>query len=505
MWIALTAYAYTAGGVREASGVMVAQLVPATGFALTVGGLIRRCGPRQVLRWGLATQSAAMAIAALFLRAGHNPAAFAAAVVAATAVTTTRPALSVLTPGLVDGPDDLTAANVVAGALTAGASLAGPAVAAVMMAAIGSWAVFAAMGLVVFVSTVAVGRLPAGGTAVDEDPESLFAGMRATAREPGPRVMVFAIAAYYVVIGACDVLAVVIAVELLHRSEADGGYVAAAIGLGCVIAGGISVVLIGRRWIAPWVIVSAVAAAIALIGVSLIGSHVVASVLALVALGVATATYELTALMLLQRVTRLDLVGHIFALVEALQMAMLAIGAAIVPLAVALFGSHRAPAAIGVFFAVIVGSVSTRIVRIDRHARVPITEMAVLRATPLFAALPGPALETVAREARRVAVAPGDVVVRQGDVGAEYFAVVSGSLLVSIDGAPQAELRRGDGFGELALIRDIPRSATVAASTASVLLAVDRDPFLTAVTGHARTRERASSIAAAHLDPATEG
>jgi Cyclic nucleotide-binding domain len=209
----------------------------------------------------------------------------------------------------------------------------------------------------------------------------------------------------------------------------------------------------------------------------------------------------LTALMLLQRVSRLDLVGHVFAFVEAMQMAMLAVGAALVPLAVEPFGSRWAPAAIGVLFVVSVGALAARIVSIDRNARVPITEMAILRATRLLGALPGPALETVARESSRVEVAAGTVVVTQGDPGTQYFAVISGELAVSIDGTDRARLARGDGFGEIALLRDVPRTATVRAVTDAVLLAVDRDPFLTAVTGHLRTHERATSIASGYTTP----
>jgi hypothetical protein len=500
VWIGLTAYAYTAGGVREASAVMVAQLVPATALALAVGGLIHRHGPSRVLRWGLALQSAAMLAAALLLRQGDNPAAFAAAIVAASAVTTTRPALSVLTPVLVEGPDELTAANVFSGSLVAGAGLAGPAIAAVIMTTVGSWAVFAVMAAVVAASAATVWRLPTGYVAGDDDPESLRAGIIATAREPGPRVMVLAIAAYYMVIGALDVLAVVIAVELLGKTEGYAGYLTSAVGVGSVIAGSISLALIGRRWIAPWILISALCIGVALVAVSLVGSRVAASMLMLVAFGVAEATYELTALMLLQRVSRLDLVGHIFALVEALQMAMLAVGAAIVPLAVALFGSHGAPAAVGVLFVALVGAIGTRIVLIDRSARVPITEMALLRSTPMFGALPGPALETVAREARRLEAASGDVIIRQGEPGTEYFAVVSGQLVVSIDGTDQLDLGRGDGFGELALLREVPRAATVRATADAVLLAVAREPFITAVTGHAATSDRASSIADSYFD-----
>ena len=500
VWISLAAYAYTAGGVREASGVTVLQLVPATAFALGVGGLIRRHGAGPVLRWGLAAQSAGLCAAAVFLHRGANPLAFAAAVVAASAVTTTRPAQSVLTPGMVDGPDDLTAANVFSGGLMAAGSLVGPASAAVIMTAVGSWAVFGVMGAVVACSAAAVWRLPTTLNAADEDPESLIAGLQAIAREPGPRIMVLAVGVYYVVVGAVDVLAVVIAVELLHKSAAFGGYVTTAAGVGCVLASGMSLAVIGRRWISPWILLSAAAIGMGLVAVSLVGSHVAASLLVLVVFGIAVGTYELTALLLLQRVSRLDLLGHIFALVEALQMAMLAVGAAAVPLVVQLFGSHWAPAAVGALFALLVATLGTRIVLIDRDAQVPLTEMATLRATPLFAALPGPALETVAREAQRIEAPAGAVVVRQGDQGSEFFAVVSGRLSVSIDGEELAELGRGDGFGEIALIRNVSRTATVRATTDAVLLTVGREPFLTAVTGHGVTHERASSIAAAHFD-----
>ena len=499
-WTALTAYAYTAGGVREASTVMVAQLVPATAFALAVGALIRRYGAGAVLKWGLASQSAAMLAAAVFLHQGQNAGGFAAAIVATTAVATMRPAQSVLTPSMVDGPDELTAANVLSGALSAGAGLAGPAVAAVLMMAVGTWAVFAVMAAVVAASTAASWRLPSGRTAIEEDADSLIAGIRATARASGPRVMVLALAACYFALGALDVLAVVIAVELLGKTEAYSGYLNTTLGVGAVIAGGLGLLLIGRRWIAPWIVISGIAIGVALVGVSFAGSRVAFSMGMLVAVGAATTTFELTSLMLLQRVSRLDLIGHVFALVEALQMMMLAIGVAIVPLAVHLFGAHWTPAAVGMFLVLLAAALGMRVVYIDRHARVPVTEMAVLRSTSLFGALPGPALETVAREAQRVEIPAGDVIVQQGDPGVEYFAVISGRLAVAIDSTDRRELGPGDDFGEVALIRDVPRSATVRAITDAVLLVVDRQTFLTAVTGHATTLNRASSIATEHLN-----
>lgn len=499
VWIALIAYVYTAGGVREASAVTVAQLIPATLFAITVGDLIRRFGAADVLRFGLAVQAVGMMTGAVLLRQGLNAAAFVAAVVAATAVTTTRPSQSVLTPGVVDSPDELSAANVFSGVLFALAGLVGPATAAVVMSTVGSWAVFALMGVVVAVCAAVVWRLPNLRSTAEDDALARIAALGTIARERAPRTMVLAIAIFYLVVGAFDVLSVVIAVELLFRSEAFSGYVTTAVGAGCVLAGSVSLLVVGRRRLAPWVLLSGAAVGGTLVAVSAVGDRVPLSLLILVGFGLAQATYELTALMLLQRVTRLDLLGHVFSVVEALQMAMLAVGAALVPLAAQLFGSPWAPAAIGVLFAVLVGLLATRIVLIDRHARVPITEMARLRATPLFGALPGPALETIAREARRVDLETGDVVVKQGEPGSDYFAVVSGELSVSVDGYVRRTLERGDGFGEIALLHDVPRAATVRATAPTVLLAVGREPFLAALTGHAQTRDRATSIAAAHL------
>jgi CRP-like cAMP-binding protein len=159
------------------------------------------------------------------------------------------------------------------------------------------------------------------------------------------------------------------------------------------------------------------------------------------------------------------------------------------------FGSDAAPAAVGVLFLIVVALFATRIVAIDRDARVPITEMAALRATSLFGALPAPALETIAREARRIVVQPGDLVLREGDAGYRYFAIVSGDFTVVRSGVERGKLGRGDGFGEIALLHDVPRTASIRATSEAVLLVIDRAPFLAAVTGHVVTGDRATSIA----------
>jgi len=148
---------------------------------------------------------------------------------------------------------------------------------------------------------------------------------------------------------------------------------------------------------------------------------------------------------------------------------------------------------------VTIGTLAPALVRADRRAHVPLTEMAALRATPLLAPLPAPALETLAREARREEVPAGAVVVRRGEPGSEFFAVVSGRLHVVADGSTVQRLSRGDGFGEVALLCDGRRTATVHAIEPSVLLVVAREAFMTAVAGHAPTFERARAIVAGRL------
>jgi CRP-like cAMP-binding protein len=104
-------------------------------------------------------------------------------------------------------------------------------------------------------------------------------------------------------------------------------------------------------------------------------------------------------------------------------------------------------------------------------------------------------LETLAREARRRQVPAGTVLVREGEAGDEYFAMLSGRVRVSAGGHVVNELARGEGFGEIALLYDSPRSATVEAVEDTTVLVVERPAFLLAVTGHGPTRDGAAAIA----------
>jgi CRP-like cAMP-binding protein len=130
---------------------------------------------------------------------------------------------------------------------------------------------------------------------------------------------------------------------------------------------------------------------------------------------------------------------------------------------------------------------------------VPLRELELLRGLPLFAPLPAAALEHLAGRLVHVPVAAGAEITRQGDVGDRFYIVDEGEVDVAIDGRPAARLGPGDCFGEIALLRDVPRTATVTARAGTSVLALDRDEFVSAVSGHPASREAADAVVAARL------
>jgi CRP-like cAMP-binding protein len=124
------------------------------------------------------------------------------------------------------------------------------------------------------------------------------------------------------------------------------------------------------------------------------------------------------------------------------------------------------------------------------------SELALLRSNPIFAALPEATLELIAGQLVSLTAAVGDAIFRQGDHGDRYYLVADGRVDVTIDGEVRRSLERGEGFGEIALLRDVPRTATITATTALHLYALERDHFLTAVTGHAETTDTAEALIA---------
>jgi hypothetical protein len=200
---------------------------------------------------------------------------------------------------------------------------------------------------------------------------------------------------------------------------------------------------------------------------------------------------------LLQRATDARILARVFAVQESTTLLATAVGAVLAPVMITRFSPSAAFVPFGIGAAAI-GIVGLFLIRsLDARAVVHPLETALLARVPFLALLPQYELERLASNATWLEVEQGDVVVRQGEPGTEFFVVGEGTFDVDIDGEARPQLAAGDGFGEIALLHSVPRTATVSAASAGRLLVVRSEDFLAAVTGsedgHALAREIAAS------------
>jgi len=500
VWIAMLVYAYERGGATEAGIVAVAQLVPAAVFAPLAASFGSRHSPTRVLAVGYLAQSLAMGTTAAVLLADGPPLlAYALAAVAATAVTITRPAQAVLTPSLARTPEELTAANVVSGWIESISVLAAPALAGVLLGAGGAGAVFAVMAGVALASALLVAPVRAAPGAPGED--VVGGGLRVLATEPGPRALVWLLGIEALAIGALDVLYVVLAVGILHRGGGTAGYLNAAFGAGGVLGVVATVALVGRRRLAPALLggLAIWAGGLALLAAA--PSLATAFVL-LAAAGVGRTLLDVAGRTLLQRIARPEVLARVFGLLEGVSMVGLAVGSIAASAFVAWAGNRGAFVCFAVLLPVCTLVVLRSVLGADSVA-LPIVEMARLRALSIFAPLGPPVLEGLARCLEPVTIAAGTTVIREGEPGDRFYVVADGELDVTERGVPVRTLSRGDCFGEIALLRDVPRTATVVARTQVQLDALGKAAFVSAVTGHEPSARAADELVRGRLERAT--
>jgi len=504
VWIAMLVFSYKRGGTAVAGLVAVAQLAPAAVVAPLAASLADRRSPVVMLAGGYLAQVAGMAGTAAAIGAGAPLAAYAAAVFASTAVTTTRPAQSALIPSLAATPDQLTAANVVAGWLeAAGAAAAGLLVGVLIsLAGVGSvFAVCAGLGLAaaLLVAGLRAPSLAAAGSDADADASTagVAQGLRLAVRQPRLRLMLALLTADAVVVGALDLLVVILALTVLGRPPSWAGYLEFAFGAGAVLAATVSALLVGRRLGGP-ILAAALGFSGALAAVAF-GPGLAGTVILLAVAGAGHCLLTVATRTLLQRSVPPRLIGRIFGVLEGFTMAGLAVGALLVPALAHLGGSRLAVLGVAAVLPLAAVAGGRAVFRLDAGTAVPVVEIALLRSLPLFAELPAPAIEGLAAALRPVRLEAGAVLIRQGDPGDAYFAIAAGELDAEQDGRFLGRYGRGDGVGEIALLRAVPRTATVTAHTAATVYQLDRDLFLTAVLGHAPTRRQAEGITATRL------
>jgi hypothetical protein len=189
----------------------------------------------------------------------------------------------------------------------------------------------------------------------------------------------------------------------------------------------------------------------------------------------------------------------VFGVLESLTLVSVAVGAALAPALLAVAGVRGTLLIAGCSLPLLAALSWGRLRALDADAVVPERELALLRAIPIFAPLPAPTLERLARALEPVALPAGSLVFKQGEPGDRFYVVAEGRVTVELDGKPARELGPGDFFGEIALLRDIPRTATVRAATSVSLYALGRDEFIPVVTGHGESAAAADVVVRARL------
>jgi hypothetical protein len=296
-----------------------------------------------------------------------------------------------------------------------------------------------------------------------------------------------------VLVGALDVLFVVLAIGVLGLGGSGAGYLNAAFGAGGTVGIAATVALVGRRRLSPLLAIGGAAFSLAFVVIGL-WSTTAGTILLLALAGAGRSLFDVSGRTLLQRSAPTEELGRLFGLVEALSMAALAAGSLLVPALVGLGGVRAACIALGLLLPVAALVRGRAVLALDGAATVPVVEVALLRSVPLFAPLGVPTIEQLATRLEPVPVAAGQVVIRTGDVGDRFYVVADGQLEVRRERSLVRELSRGDGFGELALLRDVPRTADVVALTPVLLHALGKVDFLEAVTGHPVARSEADRL-----------
>ena len=495
--VALGVFAYRHGGAQSVGVLAVARILPVVAAGPFTALLLKRFhSDRLLFAAGLARTAVVAGVAALMYANAGNASLYVLVGLMALLSTMVRPLQSATLPYLVTTPHELTATNLSLATIESFGMLLGPLVAGVIMSFSQPGAVLALTAALYGLSTLLVRLLPApeiarktGMTGFRET----FDGLLAIHRDRRLRLVAGLYTAENFVAGALNVLLVVAALNLLSLGNSGVGILNATIGFGGLVAAFAAGAVIGRKRVA-----SSLGLGLVLFGapIALIGAvpRTVSTLLLLVLVGAGVAIVNFSSMTLLQRAIPDDALASVFSMLQSLFVGTLGVGALVAPVLVGQLGVRGALLVSGGALSVLAVLRWRPLILLDSERADDDEAVDLLQGIPIFGPLPLPTLERLARSLEPVDVPAGAVVVREGDEGDRYYAVRSGRVRVASSGQDVKVLGAGDGFGEIALLRDVPRTATVTALDDSRLYALDRDSFLECVAGTPSSRGAADEL-----------
>jgi predicted MFS family arabinose efflux permease len=510
--VALAVYAYDVGGAGAVALVAVLRFMPAAFASPFTSLLADRYRRVRVMLASDLIRAAAMLVAAGAI-ALDLPAAIVFAMAAVTSVTGTafNPAKRAVLPSLARSPEELTAANLAASTVESIGMFAGPALGGLLLAATDAGVVFGFNALTFLWSGLLVAAIRGekrrerrADVARPRRLAELGGGVQALRDEPAARLVVLLISAQTFVFGALTVLVVVLALEVLKQGDAWVGFLNSALGVGGLLGSVAAFALVGRPRLAGSFEVGIVLWGLPLVLVGIWPEPVVALLLFGV-IGLANTLVDVSGFTLLQRTVPDSVLARVFGVLEGSMTITAGLGALAAPLMIGAAGERAALIVTGALLPVLAALSWRALDRADRGARAPGVELELLRAVPMFSPLPVATLEHLAGSLTRVDVDEGTPVFSAGDRGDRFYLVADGEVEVALDARPPEAIGRGGWFGEIALLRDVPRTATVVARTDTRLLTLERDEFVSAVTGHPESAEAADAVIGARLATLPQG
>jgi MFS family permease len=505
--VALAVFAYRAGGATAVGLVALVRLLPAAivaPFAALLGDRFHR--KRIMVAADLARVCAMAGAAAAVFAGAPAVTVYALAAIAAVTGTAFGPAQSALLPSLARSPEELTAANATSTTLESVGFFVGPALGGLLLAFTSVGAVFTLAAALFLWSALVLSRIGSdsrGGPGIEGDSilREALAGFRAIAAERRLRLLVGLYGAQTLAAGILRVLLVVTALQVLDLGPSGVGFLNSAVGIGALAGMLVMLTLIGTSRLAAVFRLGILLWGVPLALLGIWPSVAVALVL-LGILGVGNTLVDVAGLTLLQRAAPDEVRARVFGVLESVFLGTIAIGAILAPLLTSALGARGALVAAGGGLSVLVLLFWRPLSAADATAAVPESTLALLRGIPIFAPLPPMTLEQLASRLLRVHVPAGEIIFRQGDPGDRFYVIGEGEVEIAPDGGPPKTLGRGAYFGEIALLRDVPRTATVTTRTGVELYLLERDVFIAAVTGHAPSAEAADAVIATRLGSA---
>ena len=411
-----------------------------------------------------------------------------------------RPAQMALLPSLAKTPHELTATNAVSSTFESLSFFIGPAIAGLLLGVTDASAVFVLNALTFVWSAALLSRLPPAAPELTESgptEHSHFlaeatAGFRVIAQDRRLLLVSVLCCAQTIVAGASTVYTVLVAVDVVRIGPAGVGFLGAVLGVGAIIGGLVALNRAAHGSVARDFGAGVLGWALPLLVVAIWPSPVVAF-LAFAVIGLANPLVDVNMLTLMQRIAPQSVLGRLFGALESALIGTMALGAVLMPLLVELVGLRWGLGILAVPIVLAVVLCFPALARLDRTVAPP-KQLSLVAALPIFQPLAPAVLENLARRLAPVAVPAGETVITAGDPGDRFYLIERGQLDARRGSEVLSTMAAGDCFGEIALLRDVPRTATVVATDDSVLHALEREDFLAAVGADPDAQGRADTL-----------